>query len=260
MRRMAITAEGDDAAPFEDGVWIVAGHGALRTFPIPMQRLGAGWTDKSGRHPGGRRCGFKVLRRRRQSVAGLSPRHNEPQRWGRWARTTVPSDTTIPESSQFPEAASRHVLGSPRSDYKDAMGMVGAAGIEVAAAVSVPLFAFILNWRERARHGYALSAAADFALALAAFDLVALVYSNVFTEVMRNAVFKHSFNQVIIPLFCGTLVTWVCIFLRLEHRMTEGYDFQSKRYLTPRPMGAFLSGWTLLAVFLGMHIFAFVYE
>jgi hypothetical protein len=138
--------------------------------------------------------------------------------------------------------------------------MVGAAGIEVGAAVAVPLFAFILNWRERARNGYALSAAADFALALAAFDLVALIYGNVFAEVMRNEVFKHSFNPVIVVLFCATLVAWIWIFLSLEHRMTDGYDFRLKRYVAPRPMGAFLSGWTLLAVFLGMHIFAFVYE
>jgi hypothetical protein len=138
--------------------------------------------------------------------------------------------------------------------------MVGAAGIEVAAAVSVPLFAFILNWRERARHGYALSAAADFALALAAFDLVALIYSSVFAEVMRNEIFKQSFNRVIVPLFLATLVSWICIFLNLEHRMTEGYDFRLKRYLAPRPMGAFLSGWTLLGIFLGMHIFFFIYE
>ena len=138
--------------------------------------------------------------------------------------------------------------------------MVGAAELEVAAAASIPLFAFILNWRERARHGYALSATADFALALAAFDLVALIYSNVFAEIMRNEVLKHGFNRVIVPLFCATLVIWVWIFLSLEHKMTEGYDFHRRRYIGARPMGAFLFGWSLLAFFLAMHILAFIYE
>jgi hypothetical protein len=156
--------------------------------------------------------------------------------------------------------ANQLTYGKLPKPSRDAARMIGAAGLEVAAAASVPLFAFIINWRERSRHGYALSAAADFALALAAFDLVALIYSNVFAEVMRNEVFKHGFNRVILPLFLLTLVTWICLFLRLEHKMAEGYDFHRRRYIAARPMGAFLAGGSLLAFFLAMHILAFVYE
>lgn len=140
------------------------------------------------------------------------------------------------------------------------LDMVGAPEIEVAAAVAVPTLAFALNWAMRARNGYALSAAADFALALVAFDLVALVYSSVFSEVMRNEVFRQSFIRIIIILFVLTLTTWVTIFLGLEHRMMAGYSFVRRRYVAPRPMGPFLLGWTLLAAFLGIHILAFVYE
>src|SRR6516162_963001 len=109
--------------------------------------------------------------------------------------------------------------------------MIGAPQIEIAAAVAIPLLAFVLNWNLRARNGYALSAAADFALALAAFDLVALVYSNVFAEVMRNKTFQHSFNPLEVTLFALTTITWMTLFLRLEHRMTQGYDFHNKRYI-----------------------------
>ena len=53
--------------------------------------------------------------------------------------------------------------------------MVGAHAIEATAAAVIPTLAFVLNWRVRAKNGYALSAAADAALAIAAFDLAALV-------------------------------------------------------------------------------------
>jgi|ERR1700722_2179944 len=138
--------------------------------------------------------------------------------------------------------------------------MVGAASIEVGAALAVPAFAFVINWNLRARKGYALSAAADFALSMAAFDLVALVYANVFAEVMRNETFHQNFNRIEVFFFCVTAIAWLVVFLPLEHRMTEGYDFARKRYLRGRPMGAFLLGWGILAVFLGTHIFAYLYE
>jgi hypothetical protein len=138
--------------------------------------------------------------------------------------------------------------------------MVGAHAIEATAAAVIPTLAFVLNWRVRAKNGYALSAAADAALAIAAFDLAALVSNTVFSDVVRNPVIKQQFTIVIVILFCMVVIAWITVFLELEHRMTEGYDFYRKEYVSRRPMGAFLLGWALLAIFLTAHIFVFVYE
>ena len=138
--------------------------------------------------------------------------------------------------------------------------MVGTAQIEVLAAITVPAFAFGLNWSVRSRNGYALSAAADFVLAIAAFDLIALIYSGTFEEVVRNEVFRHSFIRLIVVLFSVTFFAWFTVFLSLEHKMSEGYDFDLNAYIGERPMGPFLLGWGLLAAFFGMHIFTFLYE
>jgi hypothetical protein len=139
--------------------------------------------------------------------------------------------------------------------------MLGAPQIEIAAAIAIPLLAFVLNWTVRSQKGYALSAAADFALALAAFDLVALLSRNTFIEVMRNETFRQNFNGLEIALFCITLVAWLWPFLRLEHFMTQNYDFRNRCYINGRlPMGSFLLGWGILATFLAGHILAYTYE
>jgi hypothetical protein len=139
--------------------------------------------------------------------------------------------------------------------------MIGPAQIEVVAAIAISVWAFVMNWAMRARQGYALSAAADFVLSLAAFDLIAIVYSSVFKQVVRDEVFRDDFVRLVVVFFVVTFGFWVTLFLGLEHRMTAGYDFPNKRYIGGhRPMGAFLTGWTLLAVFLGTHILAFIYE
>ena len=138
--------------------------------------------------------------------------------------------------------------------------MVSPEAIEIAAAAAIPLFVFVVNWSMRARHGYALSAAADFALALAAFDLVALIYSQVFAHEVRDEILRTSFVRLMVLFFIVTFIIWLTVFLSLEHRMTEGYDFNLRRYLNGRPMGCFLSGWGILVAFLTVHIFTFIYE
>jgi hypothetical protein len=144
---------------------------------------------------------------------------------------------------------------------RQAFRMFGAPQIEVAAAIVIPLLAFVLNWAIRSQNGYALSAAPDFALALAAFDLIALLYRTSFIEVMRNETFRQSFNALEIFLFCVTLVAWIWPFLRLEHSMTRGYDFHNRCYINGQsPMGAFLLGWTILAALLAAHILGYIYE
>lgn len=138
--------------------------------------------------------------------------------------------------------------------------MISPEGIEIVSAISVALLPFVLNWAMRARHGYALSAAADFALALAAFDLVALIYSQVFSSQVHDPTLRTSFIRLMVIFFAVTLGFWITVFLSLEHRMTEGYDYARRRYINGRPMGFFLSGWGLLVAFLAVHIFTFVYE
>ena len=75
--------------------------------------------------------------------------------------------------------------------------MEGAV-IEIVAAIVIPALAFTVSWSVRASKGYALSAAADFILAISSFDLAALVAHDTFEKIVR----EPWFHQQFITNFC----------------------------------------------------------
>jgi hypothetical protein len=131
---------------------------------------------------------------------------------------------------------------------------------EIAAAIIIPVFAFGLNWRMREVNNYALSAAADFMLAIMAFDLVVLASHHTFESVVRDSLLQEQFVTMFVVFFSGTTIFWYTLSLRFEHEMNRGYSYLQKRYVQGRPMGPFLVGWAVVAAVLCVHIFPFVYR
>jgi hypothetical protein len=138
--------------------------------------------------------------------------------------------------------------------------MLMSAGWEIAAAIAIPVCAFGLNWRMRTLNNYALSAAADFMLAIVAFDLVALASHDTFEKAVRDSVLQEQFVIMFVVFFAGTTTCWYAISLKLEHEMTRGYSYSRKCYTTGKPMGLFLTGWAVVASVLCVHIFPFLYR
>jgi hypothetical protein len=134
------------------------------------------------------------------------------------------------------------------------------ADLEIASAIVIPLLAFILNWVLRSRKDYALSGAADFALGLAAFDLTAIVAYKAIEPVVRNPTFHDGFISIFVILFCIVLTLWLIFFLPWENRMLNLYDQARTGYADGRPTGRYVVAWTVLAMCVAPHIFAFAYE
>jgi hypothetical protein len=132
--------------------------------------------------------------------------------------------------------------------------------LEVIAATAIPVLAFVLNWRVRSARGYALSAAADFVLALMVFDLGAVIAHDVFEAVIPSAFFRSCFIELFVILFCLSTILWATALLHIEHRLGQDYDFGTRSYLNSAPMGLFLLAWMLVAALLSPHIFPFLYR
>ena len=107
--------------------------------------------------------------------------------------------------------------------------------LDVLAAIFIPLFAFVLNWRLRASKGYALSAAADFVLALMVFDLGALIAHDVFEAAIPSQFFRTFFFAHFVVLFCVSGILWSTVLLHLEHRLVRDYDPEGRQYLGEFP-------------------------
>jgi predicted membrane channel-forming protein YqfA (hemolysin III family) len=133
------------------------------------------------------------------------------------------------------------------------------AMLEIAAAVLIPLLAFVLNWKVRASKGYMFSAGADLALATAAFDLAAIVDHVNFETVVRLPFFRENFVMMFSLMFCIVLITWLTALLPLEYQVTDGYDRSSRRYTSSRYRAFFVMGWMLVGPLLAAPIFAFTY-
>jgi hypothetical protein len=134
------------------------------------------------------------------------------------------------------------------------------AGWEVAASILIPIFAFGLNWAIRAHENYVLSAAADFVLAIMAFDLAAIAGHETFTKLVGDPSFQRSFVTMFLVFFIATAACWYLVSLPLEHRLSKGYSFEQKRYLRERPTGVFVTSWALVAAVLTGHLFPFFYR
>lgn len=67
---------------------------------------------------------------------------------------------------------------------------------------------FWINWLARMKMGYALSAAADFVLAIAAFDLGAIAAHDVFEQAMTSTLFQKEFVELFLIFAVVTLLAW----------------------------------------------------
>ena len=130
--------------------------------------------------------------------------------------------------------------------------MSGGA-IEVLLAITIPLFAFVVNWRVRVACDYALSSAADFVLAIIAFDLVVAGGSEVFSTVPNSETIREHFTSVFIILFIVSFLMWALGSLPLEHRLSRYYNQSPKRNFY------FGASWVIVPFLMAPHILAFVY-
>jgi hypothetical protein len=133
--------------------------------------------------------------------------------------------------------------------------------IDILVSIAIPLFAFGLNWQMRVRRGYTISAAADFVLAIAAFDLAALAAHDVFEQAMHQPVFRQNFVPLFLILFVFTAGAWSLCFLPMENKLAGLYR--------TAPVGAgvngaiatwFFGSWAAVLLVAAPHIFAFVYR
>lgn len=132
--------------------------------------------------------------------------------------------------------------------------------IIILFSVSVPSFAFAANWVARIQMGYELSAAADFVLAIAMFDLSAVGAHDVFEKAMTNTVFQKDFVALFLVFTIGTLFVWFAAFLRLEAYI-EKLQISPQSADTRKRVRKFTIGsWALVAVVMAPHVFAFAYR
>jgi hypothetical protein len=131
--------------------------------------------------------------------------------------------------------------------------------MSIVLAVGIPATAFSLNWGMRASNGYKRSAAADFVLAIVAFDLSALFAHDVFEKAMHDETFKQNFLPIFGALFMITLIGWSAIFIRLEGALERNYKGARTNKLTGKGQAIFFGSWMLVIIIAAPHIFAFLY-
>jgi hypothetical protein len=131
--------------------------------------------------------------------------------------------------------------------------------IEIAAAIAFPLLAFVINWQIRIHRRYALSAAADFMLAVATFDVTAAAAHAPFEKVVRYQPFREDFVGLFLILFANTIVSWMVFFLPLEDRLINAYQPSSGGKFTGNAAIYFFGSWFLVAALVAPHFFVFLY-
>jgi hypothetical protein len=129
--------------------------------------------------------------------------------------------------------------------------------LAVASAILIPVFAYVLNWKMREARGYQLSAAADFVLALMAFDLGALASPEAFKAAMPHSPFLQSFEPLFVCLFCVGLFFWSVALLPLENAMATKFDASSRIYIDGIAKLYFMVSWTIAAMLLAAHCLLF---
>ena len=131
--------------------------------------------------------------------------------------------------------------------------------IKLATAVIIPLGFFGLNWSYRAVKGYALSSAADFALAIAAFDIAMITAHKAFEKIVPHPDVQLLFVEIFTILTFVTLALWAKLFLYLEDRMTKQYDNEKGRYYPRFPVGSFFISWSCVVAIFCFHVLIFIW-
>jgi hypothetical protein len=104
----------------------------------------------------------------------------------------------------------------------------------------------------RVRLKYDLTSAADFVLAIIAFDFTAMLGSQGFSQAVRSAWFRDHFLPVSGFLFVASFVVWSVGSLRLEQTLDTHYGVEGERNFY------FAVSWALVAVLLGTHVYWFL--
>ena len=126
--------------------------------------------------------------------------------------------------------------------------------LEILECVFVSVFVFALNWQMRSRLKYDLTSAADFVLAIIAFDFTAMLGSSNFSQAVREGWFKDHFIQMAGFLFTLSFLAWSMGSLRLERALEAHYGVEGERNFL------FGCSWALVAALLGTHVYWFVPE
>lgn len=124
--------------------------------------------------------------------------------------------------------------------------------LEILECVAVSIFVFVLNWRMRVRLKYDLTSAADFVLAIVAFDFTAMLGSPGFSQAVRSTWFRDHFLPVSGFLFVASFIAWSVGSLRLEQALDAHYGVEGERNFY------FAVSWVLVAILLGTHIYWFL--
>lgn len=124
--------------------------------------------------------------------------------------------------------------------------------LAISECVCVAVFVFVLNWQARRWLKYDLTAAADFVLAILAFDFTAMIAGDGFSAAVRSGWFREHFVTVMGLLFIVTFIAWSLGSLRLEKVLDDHYGVPGERNVY------FGISWTLVAFLLGLNIYTFV--
>ena len=148
---------------------------------------------------------------------------------------------------------------SPIHENTTTPNSVMSVTIEMTAATAIPVLFFVLNWKIRELRGYAHSAAADFALAIAAFDLAMIAANQSFEQIVPDPTFRANFVLILIISLCLTIIIWSTILLPIENTMAKLFDHNNCTYIHGRPVGYFLLSWSLIGMIFSAHVFVFIY-
>jgi hypothetical protein len=124
---------------------------------------------------------------------------------------------------------------------------------DIAVMVTMSVTIFLTNWGVRARNGYTLSAAADFALALMGFDLAAAIASNSFENMFHNAILNANRVAVFVCLSLVALACWAGALLKIEYAIARQFDPWQETYRSGAATTWAIGAQTLAGFLLCLH-------
>jgi hypothetical protein len=130
--------------------------------------------------------------------------------------------------------------------------------LEIIISATISGGAFVLNWAVRAQLQCALSAAADFVLAVVVFDAGALAASGVFENAVREPLYRENFVAIFVGLLLVSLAAWAGIFLRLENKLAECYSSSAMSHREAWKNTYFFVSWFLVSFVVAPHLYFFI--
>jgi hypothetical protein len=127
-------------------------------------------------------------------------------------------------------------------------------------AIVIPLVVFGANWAFRQRNGYALTASADFILAVLIFDGTVVSSSETFTQFVQNAELRATVvNYHLLFAALGCLLWWA-IAQWCERPLAAYYEEGSGLGGASFPIVAFALCWMGAFVLISIHVLFFIHN